>query len=491
MNTSCKKIVENEPAGSAIAKVVLPLLLVLTILPLFILSFYNHPCNEDFWETNIAIQKGFFAAQKWWFITWEGRYFANMLRSLNPMVFGAYWDYKLNTVVLLLLLLTATYWLSGKLFKGLGKNNKLGITAIFISSFIVIMPSIAEGIFWQSSIYATLTANIMTLFLLGCIISYYNSGHKKGYLIFSALLAIVIIGCYEINMVFIDLAILILTFYSVAKKKELFFPLTLLAVCIIFTLIEITAPGNSMRGVELHYSASHNLLFSLKRSFAWGAYLLSHWLPIAFFIFIVVFDLLFKSTIWNKETDSVFIVPPWLSLIACVAIPVIGPFILFWATGLKPPLRTMNIFCFYFIAGILYFSFSCLVRIKENKPDFSIPVYIKIPVYSILFLLFIFRTNNVTNAYKDIISGTASAYNAERNERDAYLRNFKGDSCVIDSIKDIPHSLYFKEIPKNINSLGINSVDENTNARRNEVLKIYRTALDDYYHKKYIGIKGW
>ncbi|HXP48930.1 MAG TPA: hypothetical protein VN922_03190, partial [Bacteroidia bacterium] len=108
----------------------------------------------------------------------------------------------------------------------------------------------------------------------------------------------------------------------------------------------------------------------------------------------------------------------------------------------------------------------------------------------ILLFLVVFNSNTLKAAYTDIYSGTASAYNKERNERDVLLRNFKGDSCMIDSIKDIPVSLYFKELPQSLNTINITSLDESTYERRKEVVKIFTGSFYEYYHKNYIGIKG-
>ncbi|HXP50363.1 MAG TPA: hypothetical protein VN922_10430, partial [Bacteroidia bacterium] len=356
------------------------ILLAATLTPLFILSFYNHPCNEDYWEADMVLDKGFWGAQHWWYITWEGRYFASFLRCLSPLALGFYWGYKLNAIILLLLFSTAVYWLLGKLFTGIDKITRLGLTSLFIFIFILLMPDIAEGIFWQSSSYAIFTAQIMTLFLLGSIIGYYQSKHKKGYMILSCFLVIAIIGSYEIAMVFIDFIVMLLVTINVLRKKNLFFPLMLMGVCLVFSFIEIQAPGNSLRGTQLHYTNNHNLLFSLKRSFVWGAYLLSHWLPFLILVAILLFDLLITTNLRNKETEAIFSIPPGFSVMACLTIPVIGSFVHFWATGFRPAQRTIDLFYFYFIAGIMYSLFSVISRIKKQNPNFKIPSYVKFPV---------------------------------------------------------------------------------------------------------------
>jgi hypothetical protein len=445
------------------------IILVAILSPLFILSFYNHPCNDDYALADIVRQKGFFEAQKYLYFNWSGRYFAFMLQGLGPLEFNVYWGYKWNTPLLLIIFLMSTYWLSGRLFKELDRTGKMVITSIFFFAFIMRMPDSPQGIFWRSGTFAGLIACFLALLLMACIISYYQSEKKRLYLTLSCLLAVAIIGSYELHLVYIDLVVSIIALVSILKKRALFFPITLLAVCIIFSIISIKAPGNSARGST--YQNAHQLLFSLKESLRWGKDLLMHWVPFMLFTGLLLFDFLSKYTYGNKQTDTIFVVSPVITFTACLAIPVIGLFICFWAEGEYPPLRALNVSYFYFIAGMMYFSFSLIGRIKKRYPDFKFPGYIKLPLYAVLVYLLVFRTNNIRVAYKEIISGTASAYDKEEVKRHEFLTSYKGDSCMIDSIRDIPTSLVFVELPRDKNSW-------------------INTSFREYYHKKYIGIKG-
>ncbi len=445
------------------------ILLTITLIPLFILSFHNHPCSDDYAEANLVIKNGFLDTQKYYYTLWIGRYFSAILISITPMVFHAYWAYKFNAIILLLLLLFSTYWLSGKLFKNLDRTGKIGIATLFLFAFIMRMPDVASGIFWESGSYTNLPAEFMTFLLLGCIIVYSKNIQKKQYFFFSCLLAIAIIGSYELTLIYIDLIVALIALISILKKRSLVFPLTLLVVCIIFSVISIKAPGNSVRAAT--YPNSHNLLFSIKEAVSSSVSLLIHWLPFMLLIGLLLLDLLSKSTIWNEEPGSNIFISPWLSLLASLIIPVIGLFVCYWAEGEYPPLRTVNVTYFYFVTGMMYFSFSLLSAIKKRYPDFSLPVYVKIPVYILLVFILFFRTNNITVSYRDITSGTAAAYDKERTARHEFLTTFKGDSCIIDSIKNIPVSLFFSELPRDKTSW-------------------INISFWEYYHKKYIGIKG-
>ncbi|MGP8215152.1 MAG: hypothetical protein ACLQQ4_06280 [Bacteroidia bacterium] len=473
-----RKVFNKQPGRYEITyTVVLLILLVMVLLPLFILSFYNHATLEDYIETSVSLQKGFWGTQVWWYNSLQGRYIESLFQTLNPLVFNAYWAFKLNPVLLLSMLLIATCWLCHKLFKNLDTGSKLGICSLFIVSFIILMPQVFSGIFWQCGLIDCLLPDIMTLFLLGCIISYYQSANKKVYFILSCLLAILIIGSYDIHMLFVDFIIMLIAIINALNKRKSFFILTLLGICIIFSIISVSAPGNSHR--LSCYPNAHNFYFSLKETLVWGINVLLrwHWLVLMVFTGILLFDFISKNEAWNEAVERIFIISPWLSLAACLIVPFISLFFCFWSQGKVPPqLNTLNGVYFYYVAGMMYFSFSAIVRIKKRHPDLRIPVFIKVPLYLVLVYMTFFRATNVTRAYKDITSGTASVYNLERIKIEETLMNTKGDSCIIDSIKNYPNSL-----PPLIYLGGLTNDDGMSG--------FSSTSCCQYYHKKYIGIR--
>ena len=451
----------------SLLKGLLLFMLVAVILPLIILSFYNHPNIDDFVIANIVHKSGIFGTQKFLYFNQTGRYFSDFILCLNPLTFDAYSAYKFNSIVLLLLYLTATYWLCGKLFKNLTITGKLTLTSVFVLAFISHMPGIAEGVFWLSGSYNTFIPDILTLFLLGCMLGYYSSPNKKLYFTLSALLIGAIIGCYEINMVFIDLFILMFFLLTLVKRNKLQFPLTLLIACIFFSIVSITAPGNSTRG--LTYPNAHNIVYTLTQTFLNGKATLIKWLPFMLLIGVLLFELLFQGDTINKDIYSVFNFQPRIILLLALVIPFVGLFICFWSEGRFPLPRMEDGVYFYFTLAMIYFSLSCIYQIKKNHPDFKLHMDLKVIFILVLIYASFFQTNNITLAYKDITSGTASAYNKERIERDSLLRNSKSDSCTIKALKNVPATLLFCEIP-------------------NDTSQWVNESFRTYYHKKYLKV---
>ena len=293
----------------------------------------------------------------------------------------------------------------------------LFLVLMFVLAFLFLLPDIGQGIFWQSGAYTCFTAEILALYLMGCMISYYQSGNTKGYFTISCILIIAIVGLYELNMIYTDIFMLVVFVMSKIRKEKLRFPVVLLVIAVLSSLFEITAPGNAERGK--FFPNAHHFLFSIKESFLYGNSLLVHWLPFMLLISLLLVDLLLKRVSWNTTLDNIFSVPPLLSLLACLLIPFLGLVGCYWAHGARPVARTVNVIYFYFEIGMMYFSFSSLKYIMKKYPGFRVPAYIKIPL--ILIFLFIFRINNISLAYRDIALGGVSAYNKERIARDEFL----------------------------------------------------------------------
>jgi len=452
-------------------------LAIFTLLPLFIISFYNHPTYQDYFESWFVFKYGFWEAQKYFYINWQGRYVESFLEASNPLVFHAFWAFKLNPILLLSALVLACYWLVGNIFRDLKSTGKMAITSVFIFAFIRLMPQLFSGVYWQAGGYFNnLTPSVLTFLLLGCVINYYHSQQKRIYFIASCLLVAIIIGCYDIHMLYTNTIIFVLLFFAVIRKEKFVLPATLLVVCIVCSVISFTAPGNAVRSLD--YPNAHKFIFSIQQSVKWGADILIHWQWIGFMLIIgfILFDVLGSFEIWNDDTSSLFCIPPYLSIAGCIVMPFTALFCFFYAEGrIIPQMNTMNGVYFYFLISMMYCWLSVIWRIKKRYPDFRLKWYFKLSIYMVLVYLTFFRTNNITSAYNDIFNGSASAYNTECNNMENILTNSKSDSCYVDSIRSKPVTL------PNFDYVGGMSGEGND----------HFTYLEcrDYYKKEFIGIK--
>jgi hypothetical protein len=429
-------------------KVVFIVLLLLMLVPLFWLSFYNHPAADDYVITVTAWQKGFFGAQKYWYNNWTGRYFSFATMSFTPLFFGAYWAYKLNTLLYLIIMLTVAYWLSNLLFKNLGRQIMLTISAAFLFVHFIAMPDIAQGLFWQSGLYACYLGIILSLLLFGCVVKFYRTKNYI-FLILACILCAAIIGSYEFFMAITDLLALLLFAHFLSKRRFDFPAFVIVLVCIICSIVVIMAPGNAVRNGLLPHR--HQFWFSIFKASEYGVYYMLNWALFVVPVLIIIYDHIDKKL--PNHPGSIFQIPPIYPILFGFFASIIGMFIGFWSLGERPPLRAINLLFFYFLVSSIYFLI-CLVNYIRNKGyNFKISATIKMGAYLFLLILIAFKPNNFTNAYKDMFSGNAQKFDEQMMARRNYLLQSKADTCTVERIKNIPKTLYFIEPPSDTTDL--------------------------------------
>ena len=64
----------------------------------------------------------------------------------------------------------------------------------------------------------------------------------------------------------------------------------------------------------------------------------------------------------------------------------------------------------------------------------------------IIVVLFLFKKNNVKNAYADLLRGGAVRYNNELNDRYEYLSKSVSDSIVVPNLANTPRTIFLSDI---------------------------------------------
>ncbi len=125
-------------------------ILGLALLPFVVLSGYCQPFADDFWLTNIAIEKGSWQAQLEIRQAWSGRYFAMFLGSINPLVYQSFIGYKLLPLLLIFFTLAALYLFISQLMPGIAPKQRLLYTLLLQVLYLGFMPAVAAGYYWMS-----------------------------------------------------------------------------------------------------------------------------------------------------------------------------------------------------------------------------------------------------------------------------------------------------------------------------------------------------
>ena len=148
------KIKKIKISSKTIA-IILGIVFILSILPLIVIGFYNHPSADDYSysiRTMLALKtggiieliKGVFLQIADTYTTWQGTYSAVAVFALQPSVFGQSF-YFLSTIILLLAFIGSNYILIKEITLNYLKTSK----SVFYSSGLLLVE-------WFKLLYAIL-----------------------------------------------------------------------------------------------------------------------------------------------------------------------------------------------------------------------------------------------------------------------------------------------------------------------------------------------
>jgi len=394
-------------------------------------------------------------------MAWNGRYFSTLLLSINPLVYKCFWGYKIIPIILLIIFYSGLYFFLKNIFTNLSKVAVHIMGLLLVVTYLNIVPSLSETIYWMSSSLTYFLAWGLTLYLLGFLIRYYNQPHKKRLnAAFSILLIICIIGSNELSaflVLFIIIGIIIYELYQ--NKKINKFSLQFLIISLFFVLVVILAPGNKGR-LSLfgnHYNMAFSIINTIEKTLVLIFLHLTNppFIIISILVFINAPTLISGSIFLNKilkiNTIILFVIP--------LLIIIFFYFTSAFNTGISPPLRI-----YAFISLFFFFTaFLIILQIRDKYVVFDLPFISLQKLNFILvaaFLLFIgsdfskvpgkhyLIKGNILQSFNDLRS---DAYNYNKDLDDRYLiieqEIKKGNMNIkVPSLTVKPRSIFFVDI---------------------------------------------
>ena len=85
-------------------------LAIFTIMPFLLLSFFNNPGSDDFEFSHMTKLLTFEKAQTYRYYNEGGRFFANGILSLNPLVFDNYFLFRIIPFFMIVLFLFSIHF---------------------------------------------------------------------------------------------------------------------------------------------------------------------------------------------------------------------------------------------------------------------------------------------------------------------------------------------------------------------------------------------
>ena len=438
---------------------------LISLFPLLLLSFFNNPGSDDFWYAYESQIEPFWSVQTRRYNDWSGRYFSNGLLSLDPLYFDDYFGFKILPIILFGLFIFAVFAFISSLGLNQTKKEKFWFTATIVVLYFFLMPDICEGFYWMPGAITNQLPVSLSLFYFASLISYFNTKKLK-YLVFGVVLLPMIMGCNEIIVVIMLLLhfLLIVVLYFEQKKINGVLVFLFLIICGL-AAFEVLAPGNAVRASN--FEVKHQFVYSILKSVQISFYHITLWTPL---LALVCFFLYNEIKEKIKTIPSDYFLNPLLILGLLFLIVFVGIFPGLWSTNGLPPGRTINTSVFFFIITFLYF-FVSLVYYFSNRINFEINHSAK-AVLGILIIFNFVSHNNITIAYKDLLSLKAYHYDKEMKERFNFLHNTTEEHCVVEPLVNRPVTIY-------------NSVDMGLTNDKNNWKNI---ELKDFFRKKSIVI---
>ncbi len=473
-------------------------LMLLCLIPMAVLGFYNHPVGDDYhygyeairaWRENgslIAVLKAAATGTAEQFHIWQGTYSAMFFMHIPPQVFGDFF-YKLYPTVLLVCFTGGFFYLTHALLCTWYKANRnawILISSLLVLLFTQQVPLTGETFYWYNgSMYYTGFLACTFVFWGGMIKSLCKPTATKAVVL--SLLALFIAGGNYTSllpaMIILVLVLLCYGYRFFVKKESVKKPLILLVVVflsmLVGFLISVLAPGNALRqATSWKISPVSAILKSIYHSARYCIYWNGVW-SVLFVIF---------------ATPALFQVIAGCDRKFKYAPVVCGLIFGIYCSSSTPTFYAQNnggaarVFClvyylmilalamiYFYALGALYNFLKSSKKEKLSQNPEKICVYVTGAFFAVLVLgLTICRPwseayvkPHAFTATKALVSGDAAYYDNQYQERVAVLENASVSEVVFAPL-DVPESLNYSLF------LGDLSTDENMDVNQ-KVAQIY------------------
>ncbi len=466
--------------------------LIVSLIPILILAFYNYPCADDFSASDTAhwawmktgsifeVLKAAIENVIYNYENWSGVYASVFWTSLQPGLFGEQF-YGVTTVISILLFVSAgiylTYVIGSKYIKG-NSYSWIAICVLYIFSSIQCMPDGNEGLYWHAGGANYTWAFAFMLLLTACILALYkeeNTKKKSVKFISACILAVLVGGGNYITalqgciwlvlinavMVFADKQSAKISYGKVLKKNSLLILPTF--VTAIAFLISVLAPGNAVR---MGSSTGMGPVESILESFHYALVV-----PVEYWLKWPVWILLAISVpfMWNivKEQKFSFSYPGIVALSGfCLVAAGFTPCL--YAQGTMQAGRLHDT-VYYILMIILYsvtfYMIGWMYRLKNGNINLKKQKSDRMELSSvskkwILGMLLVWSVGSIfsmrtdtgiyigTDALYAIISGKAEEYR-QVNEKRLELLESAEENVILPKFTNVPSLLQFNDISTN------------------------------------------
>ncbi|MBO4758597.1 MAG: hypothetical protein J5505_00915 [Spirochaetaceae bacterium] len=455
---------------------------VFFLLPMLLLSFYNHPSVDDFsyslsthevWQNSHSIFALIAEAVKtsirYWH-TWQGLYSSAFLLSLQPSIFGEAWYALAGIFIILTFCFSAVFFCYYVFHKKLEFGKLESVSFGFLLTMLCLqwMPSALQGIYWFNGAGNYTFFFSVLLVLAVAVISIASENFEKLTvkiclkIAAASILAFILSGGNHVTAFIGFMMLLGFIAYGLWNKKKSYFIGNILPfVCsAIGLMLNFTAPGTKARQAAFHKSGfAKTIILATFRGFENT----NIWLNIAILLsLLLMLPFLLRGAKRLVEKGCKFD-KPLLVLIAGAAWPCLMFCPPIYAMGHEGDGRLLNT-VYFSIVFILFLEvfYICgwfvsktdvdLKKLKENlKPKSKIFAAIGIAFLAMTLLCACVRTSYGYQSALMLANGRAAQYNREANARAELAENSAGKDIKFKAFTVKPSLLFFADLTSESN----------------------------------------
>lgn len=460
---------QNEKQGNDLKLLAVLSLVVLAVslIPLFMIGRYAHPCADDFgygyfphafWSTTHSLPQTFYWAcrqVKMSYDTWQGTFSSIFLMALTPAVWGESFYFLTPIIMILNILFSHFYLLHVILVKGLKTDKYAWCTVSSILCFLMIQTVVSpvNAFFWYNGAVHYTFMHACMVALLGLVIHLEYVRKIGSKILLTVLSLIFAVACGGANYSTALLGLVCLVFILLMKllsKKRSLWILAPLAVYAFSFYKSVTAYGNVVRQGNF---TKMQPLKAVMESFLAAGKGIGEWLTLPLLLFI----LLLVPVLWNVVKKCSFPFRyPWAvtllsyCLIACMYTPAL------YSMGGEGPERLINIVKMWFLLLLILnigYWMGAIWKKAEGKKISVLSINLKVYALVILATAAVcvkllptsLRDYSSYAAYVSLRAGEAKQYHEEYLQRLELLES-DAEAVELEEFTVKPYLLYFDDI---------------------------------------------
>ena len=453
------------------------ILFVLSLLPILVISRYNHPSADDFsygdhtfqtWKSTHSIIETMSVAgavTKNIYYAWQGTFSAVFLMALNPSIFGDSLYMLVPIGLIALFIFAVAFFLKVVLVDYLNADKYIwcifSVIICFLSMQFMISP--VQGFFWyNSAMYYTgfYSAALIQFALILQLITTDNKIKAAVYAVLVTILSIIIGGGnFIVALLSAEIAALALVCCVIFRRDRLLKLLPcFFMICAAF-LVNILAPGNFIRQQN---NQGMGAIEAITSSFQFALDFIKNFVRAPVYIAIIgIMPAIYKIT---RDSKYSFRLPVFVTiLLYCVYASTFTPSL--YAMSYIGPERVLNINYFVFVIALflaaVYWcgwvskrAFSMTAKSSEKRTEISKyaePVVVGILVLCFAFGCFAMIRENVDSimslsVVRSLVRGDANTYHQEYLSRLEIYNDPKIAHMEIPAFTVKPKVLFFDDI---------------------------------------------